>query len=89
MKLQVHRDIYLPDYEGEATKCQDFITTFQDPTITRANEDPIHGKLKYMIMLQHVANRTNMVIEIELEDIREFFDSAKDHGFVERVRTNT
>jgi uncharacterized glyoxalase superfamily protein PhnB len=29
------------------------------------------------------------VIEIELEDIREFFDQAKDHGFVDRVQINT
>jgi len=29
-------------------KCTDFITSFQDTTLTRAEEDPIHGKLKYM-----------------------------------------
>jgi uncharacterized glyoxalase superfamily protein PhnB len=79
----------LPDYDGETNKCQEFIRTFQDPSITRKNEDPVHGKLKYMTKLQSVSNRKSETIEIELEDIKEFFDSAKDAGFVERVRLNT
>ena len=79
----------MPDYDGEINKCNDFITNFQDATITRDKEDPIHGKLKYMTRLQQCANKKTDTIEIELEDIREFFDSAKDQGFVERVRTNT
>jgi hypothetical protein len=80
-------------------KCQEFITTFQDPTINRAEEHPIHGKLKYMIQLQKIANREKRtdtkediihnIIEIELVDIKEFFDSIRDIGFVERVRINT
>ena len=70
-------------------KATEFITQFQDATISNANEDPIHGKLKYMTQLQKVANRESLEIEIELEDLREFFDSARDHGFVERIRTNT
>ena len=52
-------------------------------------EDPIHGKLKYMTMLQKVANRLTNTIEIELEDLKEFFDQAKDSGFIERVEINT
>ena len=36
-----------------------------------------------------MANREDLSVEIELEDIKEYFDSAKDHGFVERVRENT
>ena len=89
MELKLHRDVYLPDYDGEINKITDFVTTFQDPTISRAKEDPIHGKLKYMTKLQGVADRKQLNVEIELEDIREFFDSAKDSAFVERVRTNT
>ena len=42
-----------------------------------------------MTMLQRVANRENFEIEIEIEDLNDYFDSARDHGFVERVRTNT
>ena len=42
-----------------------------------------------MTLLQQVANRKSEIIEIELEDIKEFFDQVKDHGFVERVRLNT
>lgn len=89
MKLQVNRDVYTPDYDGEINKCTEFITSFQDPSITRNKEDPIHGKLKYMTKLQNVANRSTIIIEIELEDIREFFDQAKDSGFVKRVCVNT
>jgi len=80
-------------------KCQEFISTFQDPTISRANEDPIHGKLKYMIQLQKIANRekrtdtktecVHNILEISLQDLKEFFDSVRDMGFVERVRINT
>ena len=42
-----------------------------------------------MTKLQQVANRKSEIIEIELDDIKEFFDQAKDHGFVERVKVNT
>lgn len=42
-----------------------------------------------MTVLQKVANKEATAIEIELTDLEEFFDSARDHGFVERVRTNT
>lgn len=42
-----------------------------------------------MIQLQKIADRDQEVIEIELPDLEEFFDSARDHGFVERVRMNT
>ena len=42
-----------------------------------------------MIQLQKVANRESSVIEIELDDLREFFDSIRDMSFVERVRINT
>jgi len=59
MKLHLHKDgiKYLPDYDGETIKCTEFITTFQDPSIPRSKEDPIHGKLKYMTKLQKVANK--------------------------------
>ena len=40
-------------------------------------------------MLQKIANKETGVIEIELEDLKEFFDSIRDIGFVERVRINT
>jgi hypothetical protein len=32
-------------------KATEFITQFQDATISSAKEDPIHGKLKYMTQL--------------------------------------
>jgi uncharacterized glyoxalase superfamily protein PhnB len=40
-------------------------------------------------MLQKVANKESQIIEIELEDLKEFFDSIRERGFVERVRINT
>ena len=51
MKLQVHRDIYVPDYDAEIKRCTEFITTFSDPTIAKEMYDPIHANLKYMIMI--------------------------------------
>ena len=67
--------------------------------IEKKDEDPIHGKLKYMIQLQKIANRekrtdtksesVHNTVEISIEDLNEFFDSARDRGFVERVRINT
>lgn len=42
-----------------------------------------------MIQLQKIANKQQECIEIELNDLEEFFDSARDHGFVERVKMNT
>lgn len=42
-----------------------------------------------MIQLQKVANKESNIIEIELEDLKEFFDSIRDMGFVDRVRINT
>ena len=51
MKLQIHRDIYVPDYDGEMKRCSDFITSFSDPSVPRDQFDPIHGNLKYMTML--------------------------------------
>ena len=42
-----------------------------------------------MTMLQKVANKESNIIEIELEDLKEFFDSIRERGFVDRVRINT
>jgi hypothetical protein len=62
----------MPDYDMEKHKCADFITTFEDP---RLNVDSLHGKLKYMRLLQSVANRDTKLIEIEMDDIRDHFSS--------------
>ena len=89
MKLQVHRDIYIPDYDQEVKRCTDFITTFADPTIPKEELDPIHGNLKYMRQLQEVINRKQNTIAVEMDDLSEFFLAARDRGFVERIQTNT
>lgn len=89
MKLEIQRDFYMPDYDGERSKCNDFITSFQDTTIPRDKEDPIHGKLKYMTQLQMIANKKRKNLEIELADLDEHFESPADQGFLNRIRTNT
>jgi hypothetical protein len=87
MQIQLATNqLYLPDYDGEKARCLDFITTFQDPKL---KPDSIHGKLKYMIELQRVANRESTVINIELDDIKEFFSAARDASFVDRTLLNT
>ncbi len=35
--------------------------------------DPVHGKLKYMSLLQKVSNREARIIEIHTEDVDEYF----------------
>ena len=84
MQLQANQ-LYLPDYDSERIRCSEFITTFQDPRL----KDPVHGKLKYMIELQKVANRQSKVIQLELDDIKEYFNAARDSKFCERLRVNT
>jgi DNA replication licensing factor MCM7 len=84
MQLQANQ-LYLPDYDAERTRCAEFITTFQDPRL----KDPIHGKLKYMAQLQQVANRQAKVVQIEIDDVKEFFSAARDSHFCDRMRINT
>lgn len=42
-----------------------------------------------MRQMQAVANKDSKVLEIEVDDIKDFFTAAKDQGFVERVLINT
>lgn len=42
-------NIYQPDYELERKRCSDFISTFEEPSL---NIDQLHGKKKYMRLLQ-------------------------------------
>jgi len=86
MQLSLQKGFYMPDYEAEKAKCTLFLTTFEDPSM---KEDAFHGKLKYMVQMQKVANKEADVIEVEVEDIHEFFNTAKDVPFVERVLLNT
>ena len=67
-------------------RCAEFITTYQDPKL---QPDAIHGKIKYMIEMQRVANRESKLILISLDDVRDFFSAARDSGFIDRVLHNT
>lgn len=42
-----------------------------------------------MIQLQKVANKDANFVNIELDDLQEFFNTAKESAFVDRVKTNT
>ena len=42
-----------------------------------------------MIQLQRVANKQSEVIDIEMDDLKEFFDTVADIGFIDRVEKNT
>lgn len=35
--------------------------------------DPLHGKKKYMVLLQRLANKEDNVINVEIDDLQEFF----------------
>jgi len=62
----------------------DFISTFEDP---RLSADATHGKLKYQIQMQRVANRQLKSIDLEVGDLEEHFRG--DPAFVERIKVNT
>lgn len=42
-----------------------------------------------MTQLQQIANKAKETFEVELADLEEFFESAADQGFLDRIRTNT
>lgn len=51
------------------------------------NDDATHGKLKYKVKMQRVANFESEVIQIELGDLEEHFRG--DPSFVNRIKINT
>ncbi len=67
-------------------RCTEFLTSYTDPSIP---EDPIHGKHKYLIQMQKIVNKESQAIYIELTDVQEYFNTAKDAAFVDRIRVNT
>lgn len=73
------------DLELHKAKLTEFITTYIDKNIR--TDDNIHGKNKYMIELQKIANQTLKVIEIHIEDLEHHF--SNDSGFFELLRSNT
>ncbi|CAI2386841.1 unnamed protein product [Moneuplotes crassus] len=77
-------EYYRPNYEDEATKCEDFICQFEDPGL---EEDATHGKAKYLIQMQSIANNRGKVIKIEVGDLEQHFRG--DPAFVQRVTRNT
>jgi DNA replication licensing factor MCM7 len=66
----------LPDPVVEIDKCRDFLTHFRDEL----------GQLKYLNILQEVADRTLYVIIIELDDILRF---KSDTEFLANIQCNT
>ena len=78
-------NIYKPDFELQRSKLTEFITSFTDKSIT--NEDELHGKKKYMIELQKIANQTIKILEIHIEDINHYF--SNDALFFDCIKTNT
>lgn len=78
-------EVYKPDYELDKSKLTDFLTTFVDRGIK--SEDPTHGKKKYMIELQNIANQSSQLLKIEVEDLDLFFQN--DAPFFNSIKTNT
>lgn len=63
--------IFKPDYELHGTILKDFLLNFKDPNI---QNDLIHGKNKYMVQLQKIANHQSKILEIHLNDIETFVE---------------
>jgi DNA replication licensing factor MCM7 len=78
-------DINRRDFELDKAKLTEFVTTYTDKSL-RA-EDNIHGKKKYMIELQKIANQTLKVLEIHIEDLDHHF--SNDSFFLELLKSNT
>lgn len=78
-------DVNKRDFELDKAKLSEFITTFSDRTIRV--EDDIHGKKKYMIELQKIANQTLKVLEIHIEDLDHYF--SNDNLFFDLIKSNT
>ena len=70
---------YRPDFELEKQKIKDFLLTYVDKALKE--EDRIHGKNKYMIDLQKIANKKSKILMIHKEDI--------DNSVYKSIITNT
>lgn len=65
-----------PDFKADRELCKEFLRSY-------VGDD---GSLKYMDMLQQVANRRQKAVEVNLGDIK--YSKDADLSFVERIRTN-
>jgi hypothetical protein len=72
------------DFELEKSRIKDFLTNFSDKTIKE--EDRIHGRLKYMIELQKIANKKQKILNVSTEDLEDYF--SKDEDFYKIILTN-
>lgn len=73
------------DYESHKGKCIMFLQNFQDP-------NSMDNTAKYVDMLQDIANRERRTLDIELDDLAEFYDDNGDvenPAFLDAVQTNT
>lgn len=61
--------VYKPEFELHSTLLKDFLLNFQDYSM---DNDIIHGRKKYMVALQKIANKQTRILEIHLDDIETF-----------------
>ena len=73
------------DFETEKAKLSEFLTNFNDRSIL--TEDKEHGKKKYLIELQKIANQQQKVLEVHVEDLEKYFQN--DAHFFSQIKTNT
>ena len=78
-------NIYKPEFDLQKSKLTEFITSFTDKSIKF--EDNLHGKKKYMVELQKIANQTLKILEIHIEDLDLYF--SNDVSFFENIKINT
>eukprot|EP00898_Chlorokybus_atmophyticus_P003807 jgi/Chlat1/4427/Chrsp29S04389 len=74
------------DYKAEKEKCVEFLRTYVDDNTDR---------LKYVDMMQEVANRKRRAMDINMDDLHQHFgtfrgkDTTMEAEFANNVRTNT
>jgi DNA replicative helicase MCM subunit Mcm2 (Cdc46/Mcm family) len=64
---------------------KDFLLNYVDKNLKE--EDRIHGKFKYIIELQKIANKKSKLLTIHCEDIDDFF--SKDNKIYKSIISNT
>ena len=77
-------NVFKPEFELHSSILKDFLLNFKDKTM---ENDIIHGKNKYMSLIQKISNHQSKVLEIHLDDLESFVE--KDYVVYECLIKNT
>lgn len=81
-----HEGFQKQDYGEQRNYCHKFITEFEDDSHSVYQE---YGRRKYLIGLQKCYNGEQGLLEINMEDVEDFFNANEYSGFVDSIKKNT